>query len=447
MERREICIVMIAHNQSDEVQLAIKYFKMILQDILCKLVVVDNASKDGLGEWLRNQDEFPYILCEEDIENYADIVNTVVKEFAADCDLMLLNPCLLLLPGCLEALQEELYQNESIGAVCPVIKAVSWEKDFDTAVKEAAQYQERNCSHIMNFSSEAALLRGDFLEAMGEFDNTLLLPFNVVMDYSYRGRVAGFQFVKVKYAFLYQLNHVQNIYESRYEKDIDRSVLKEKWQMNYFNINPNVGMLDLISKHGEQPMDILEIGCDCGANLLYVSDRFPDARLYGAEINPAAAKIASSIATVRVADIEQRNLQFDQDRFDYILFGDVLEHLRDPEGALRYCLELLREDGRVCACIPNFMHFSVMQDLLHGNFTYQDMGLLDRTHIHMFTYKEIMKMFQRAGYQIEQVGVVNIPETPSPEQKAFVDKLMSISEGVEKYMYYAFQYIVEAKKL
>ena len=62
-----------------------------------------------------------------------------------------------------------------------------------------------------------------------------------------------------------------------------------------------------------------------------------------------------------------------------MVFGDVLEHLKDPERILRECASVLKSDGEILACIPNLMHYSVLHGLLHGNFTYMDTGLLDRT--------------------------------------------------------------------
>ena len=67
--------------------------------------------------------------------------------------------------------------------------------------------------------------------------------------------------------------------------------------------------------------------------------------------------------------------------FDYIIFGDVLEHLRDPEGTLNYCKEFLKKGGSILASIPNIMHVSVVRDLLNGNFTYADQGPVSYTHL------------------------------------------------------------------
>ena len=95
------------------------------------------------------------------------------------------------------------------------------------------------------------------------------------------------------------------------------------------------------------------------------------------------------------------------------------------------------------ASIPNLMHISVMEQLLHGRFAYEDAGLLDRTHIHFFTYYEILLMFQREGYSVENVRMTGIGLTG--EQEALMQRLLEISGNVEPFMYDTFQYLVRAK--
>ena len=90
------------------------------------------------------------------------------------------------------------------------------------------------------------------------------------------------------------------------------------------------------------------------------------------------------------------------------------------------------------------MNVSVMEQLLHGRFEYRDTGLLDRSHIHFFTYYEILRMFQQEGYIIEELKTTS--NILSMEQEELVQRLMEISEGVEEHMFRCFQYIIKAKR-
>ena len=91
------------------------------------------------------------------------------------------------------------------------------------------------------------------------------------------------------------------------------------------------------------------------------------------------------------------------------------------------------------------MHISVMAQLLRGEFRYTDIGLLDKTHIHLFTQREIMKMFLEENYAIEQMqGVIYELEK---DEEELLKKLMEISgEGVTEDMYKTYQYSVVARK-
>ena len=89
-------------------------------------------------------------------------------------------------------------------------------------------------------------------------------------------------------------------------------------------------------------------------------------------------------------------------RYDVVIFSDVLEHLKDPWTTLKRTRELLTDDGKIVASIPNVAHWSVRWDLLRGKFLYQDEGLLDRTHLRFFTVSTIRDLFESTGYSVRK---------------------------------------------
>ncbi len=84
-------------------------------------------------------------------------------------------------------------------------------------------------------------------------------------------------------------------------------------------------------------------------------------------------------------------------KFDYIIFCDVLEHLSNPCEVLAEAKRHLVDGGQILASIPNFAHNSIIIDLMNDNFEYQETGLLDKTHIHFFTYKTFREMISKLG--------------------------------------------------
>lgn len=89
--------------------------------------------------------------------------------------------------------------------------------------------------------------------------------------------------------------------------------------------------------------------------------------------------------------------------FDHMIFGDVLEHLYDPEATLLQAVARLKPGGSVLACIPNVQHWSVIAQLVIGSWPRQDSGIFDRTHIRWFTLDDMIRLFQQAGLQVTTV--------------------------------------------
>ena len=157
---------------------------------------------------------------------------------------------------------------------------------------------------------------------------------------------------------------------------------------------------------------VLEIGCASGA-LGEVMKRRGASCYVGVEAVPEVAERARArLDRVYVGDAEKMVITEPPRSFDYVVFGDVLEHLADPWTTLRRCATFLKPEGLVVASIPNINHASIFHGLLSGRFEYTDAGLLDRTHLRFFTLSEIGLLLERAGLACVNVtGCV----VPAPE--------------------------------
>ena len=150
---------------------------------------------------------------------------------------------------------------------------------------------------------------------------------------------------------------------------------------------------------------VLDIGCGAGRLGEALKAR-QQAEVVGVELNPAAAQSARQrLDQVFVGDVEALELPFSPGRFDAIVCGDILEHLREPERLLRHARAWLAPDGALIASIPNVRHHSVVRSVLEGNWTYESAGLLDRTHLRFFTRREIEKLFFRRASPSMKCGL------------------------------------------
>lgn len=148
---------------------------------------------------------------------------------------------------------------------------------------------------------------------------------------------------------------------------------------------------------------ILEFGPASGRLTKYLKEK-RHCNMYIVELDSEAAAIASKYAEQTViGDIENYEWlkKFQDTRFDYILFADVLEHLYHPQQVLEKCKQLLKPNGYIMVSLPNIAHNSIIIDLLLDRFRYQNTGLLDNTHIRFWTMENIDKMFSELHLYID----------------------------------------------
>jgi 2-polyprenyl-3-methyl-5-hydroxy-6-metoxy-1,4-benzoquinol methylase len=87
--------------------------------------------------------------------------------------------------------------------------------------------------------------------------------------------------------------------------------------------------------------------------------------IVGIEINQkAVADSSDHLDGLFIGDVETIDLPYPDKYFDYILFGDVLEHLINPGVVLHKYKNLLSDDGYIIATIPNIKHYRVLLGLI-----------------------------------------------------------------------------------
>lgn len=170
---------------------------------------------------------------------------------------------------------------------------------------------------------------------------------------------------------------------------------------------------------------VIEVGCMHGVLAKAYRARNPACVYVGIDIEPDYVKVAAPNCTQALTgDIELFSPEIFESFFpsDCWVFGDCLEHLRDPWSLLARVRAGIDRNGCLVACIPNAQHWSVQYRLVSGNLFYEDSGLLDRTHLRWFTRLSIIKMFTETGWKIEQ-GLSRVLYAPQQEQplKAIAD--------------------------
>lgn len=162
----------------------------------------------------------------------------------------------------------------------------------------------------------------------------------------------------------------------------------------------NQDLLDIIPWGASK---LVEVGCSSGALAREFKKISPNCHYLGIEIDASYAKLAERYCDESlIADIESVDDAFwrkNSDR-DCWIFGDALEHLRNPWNILRQVRSVIPQKASIAACIPNSQHWSLQAKLSIGDFRYEESGLLDKTHLRFFSRQTILEMFEDAGFTV-----------------------------------------------
>ena len=152
---------------------------------------------------------------------------------------------------------------------------------------------------------------------------------------------------------------------------------------------------------------VLDVGCATGGFGGELRARMPEAELWGLDPSPHPEERPQPYDRRLVGTFPEALP--DAERFDCIVFNDVLEHMMDPWAALVSARGALEPDGCIVASLPNIRHVSVLKPLvLHGRFDYRDTGLLDRTHLRFFTRGTIADLFGAAAFRVTTLEPVRV---------------------------------------
>jgi len=95
--------------------------------------------------------------------------------------------------------------------------------------------------------------------------------------------------------------------------------------------------------------------------------------------------------------------------YDYVVSSDVIEHLRNRTQLLRSARRYLKPGGRLIVSTPNIAIWVYRLSLLLGRFEYGPKGVLDETHVHLYTRATFRREVERAGFHIARELVTALP--------------------------------------
>lgn len=415
-----------------------------------EIIFLVSEIPDALKKWLEEQKIGKVVHYGS---NHGGLYNLGIEAAERSSDILIIDEGGLPLEHCLFNLQLALYQSHSTGAAGSFSNSSAGHRYLNKAcltIPEAIDYAHRynipDSAHLVRTFSLPGplyLFKREVIKQYGWFDSNYTLE-------SYQKKDMFFRMLDHNKAVILCSNCFAAVTsEDSFLPDSDNiNHFTEQWNVNLaYSCHLRDDLVNMIcqvpNRVTEPALCVLEVGCACGSTLIEIGRLYPGSKLYGIESDEGSASIAKHFAIISNEDIENSSLKFPKNYFDYIIFGDVLEHLRDPKSVLHKIKKYLKTNGRILASIPNVMHISVVKPLLNGFWTYEDAGILDRSHIKFFTYKEILCLFQNEGYSIDNITPTTAHVTD--EDMKLITRLAELQKVPEQW-FLDYQYLVCAQK-
>jgi SAM-dependent methyltransferase len=126
---------------------------------------------------------------------------------------------------------------------------------------------------------------------------------------------------------------------------------------------------------------VLDIGCRYGT----LTARYAAGNdVVGMDVDREALNTAAELGIETIWADAEEPLPFGDDRFDVVVAGELLEHVRDPAELVAEVHRVLRSRGTFVGSVPNAFRLKNRLRFLSGG-----QPECDPTHLHLFTPEEI----------------------------------------------------------
>lgn len=291
---RNTAVLIVSYNACYFMQRNIENIRKTLPEGSYRIVVVDNASTDGVAEWLQEQDDI-VLLRNEENKGFAPACNQGAKVLQ-DYDIFLLNNDTRLAPNALFWLRMGLYENEKIGAAGSCSNYAGNGQQIEVEFTLPDEYLQYGASvnvplqepyeERVRLSGFSMLVRSDVWKATGGMDEDFAPGYFEDDDLSMKILKAGYKLLFCRNSFIYHAGSqsfiknpdVDQIFMDHYQLFIN------KYGFDIFEFAAaDQEMIREIPYKREDAFNILQIGSGIGADLKYIRTKYPKANVIGVE--------------------------------------------------------------------------------------------------------------------------------------------------------------------
>lgn len=174
---------------------------------------------------------------------------------------------------------------------------------------------------------------------------------------------------------------------------------------------------------------ILDVGCFTGDISKAIQAKGNE--VHGADCNTHFVEMTGRKGiTAWSMDLEDK-FPFDNESFDVIFAGEIIEHIYKTENFLRECYRILKQNGEIIISTPNINWLSFRWQMLWGKTL--PFGITSgneedfRGHIRYYTVESLKQTLENFGFQVEIIKGSNITNKKGLQLTWLADKWPSIS--------------------
>lgn len=362
-----VSIIIPSYMNEGYLKLCVEHIKKFTKGIDYELIIVDNNSDFETKQYLKSiEDEsFIKVIYNSENEGYVKACNLGIKISKGDV-VVLLNNDVFVTPNWLLNLLKCLFHRDDVGAVSPVTNNSPYYQTIDVQfsdLEEMVKFAEK-----FNFSDETKweerlkligyclVIKKSVVEKVGLLDERFSPGNYEDDDYSIRMIKAGYKLFLCKDTFVYHVGGASFNKIKDYANILNRNkkLFVEKWGFNPdLDLGINKNILNIFDSLNKKKLKVLEIGCGCGANLLYLKNNFSAISVYGLEKKITALEIANKVLDVWYLDDDFNVFCKIKDKFDVIILINILEKFDNYKELLINIRSMLVDGGSLVITFEN----------------------------------------------------------------------------------------------
>ena len=191
----------------------------------------------------------------------------------------------------------------------------------------------------------------------------------------------------------------------------NRAYFLKKWHFDTFTFDDiKSSLFPLVEKTNK----ILDINCGIGVTALALKYKFPNTQITGLELDENKRKIASKFINVysKLEDINEK--------FDYILIGDLLEKIDNPKLFITKIGNYLNAEGNLILNIHNPVNIKNINKMLKGEFI--------NNQTNFFTLNDINNLLKENNFI--NPTIFSWYENLNEEEKTLLNKLKEYKNNI-----------------